>query len=434
MRNAANGTAFAVPAREGHIEEEKDIYEMMRRKAKGLEQELTEFAAALVRTPSRTLDEGNVAALVDEAMRRLGYDEVSRDDYGNVVGVIFGRESKPTLLLNSHMDTAPAGDLSEWTMDPHSAVVADGRLHGLGAADCKGGLAAQVYAGALLKRALLPFRGNLVVAATVGQEEGHSLGVRKLMQETLPAMEIKPSYAILGDPTDLGLYYGHDGWVELEIYVEGPDPFQIDDAADAVCELIVGHCGSAPRWSREPETLSLRGLHFQEAHGRKRAVLSVERRLLEAEPVEAAINELKQAASMAAKIAGGAGVGVEIRQGTRTCYTGRITEVRHITSAWSINPYDPLVERARDALRAAGVAARVGRWRLGRLGMGTAGDVFVNDFATPAIGYGPGNEEVCHRPNEYLEISKLAGALYGTAVIAQSLIGYPVFGWTSEDI
>ena len=39
----------------------------------------------------------------------------------------------------------------------------NGRLYGLGAADCKGGLAAQIFAGALLERSMLPLRGNLVV-------------------------------------------------------------------------------------------------------------------------------------------------------------------------------------------------------------------------------------------------------------------------------
>jgi len=410
------------------------MYRMMRRKAERLAPEVIDFAQRLVRTPGRSLEERKVADLVEATMRDIGYDEVLRDEYGNVVALLHGREGQPTLLLNSHMDTASSGDPAGWTRPPESGEIEEGRLHGLGAADCKGGLAAQVYAGALLKRSLLPLRGNLLVAATVGQEEAHSLGVRKLMQETLPGMEMMPSCVVLGEPSGLGLYYGHDGWVELEVCVEGSNPFQVEDAAEAVRDFLRRRMESTERRSEAWETFSLRGVNVRDEDGRRRAVIAVKRRLFDRELLESAMGELELTAGVAGQLAGGVAVSVGIRRDRHTCYTGRMTEVRHITNAWSIDPYHPLVERARGALRAAGATPRVGRWRLGRPGMGTAGDVFVNDFGVPAVGYGPGDEEVCHRPDEYVETSKIAEALYGTAVIAQAVIGYPVFGWTSDEI
>ena len=170
-------------------------------------------------TPSPSFGEGAVADLVEAKMHEIGYDKVIRDDAGNVVGVLFGREAAPTPLLNCHMDTAIAGAVDA----PDVRPARDG-LPGPGPADCKGGLAAQVYAGALLKRSLLPLRGNLVVAATVAEENGASAGVRALLERRLPELSLQPAYAILGEPTDLGLYYGHDGWVEFDILVEGAEP------------------------------------------------------------------------------------------------------------------------------------------------------------------------------------------------------------------
>jgi len=50
------------------------------------------------------------------------------------------------------MDTVPVGSEDAWEDNPFSGKVEAGKLFGRGASDCKGGLAAQIYAGALLKR------------------------------------------------------------------------------------------------------------------------------------------------------------------------------------------------------------------------------------------------------------------------------------------
>jgi acetylornithine deacetylase len=66
--------------------------------------------------------------------------------------------------------------------------------------------------------------------------------------------------------------------------------------------------------------------------------------------------------------------------------------------------------------------------------MATAGGVLTKEYSIPTIGYGPGNEDVIHAPNEFVEVDKISEAVYGTASIVHSLIGVPVFGWTSDSI
>ncbi len=66
--------------------------------------------------------------------------------------------------------------------------------------------------------------------------------------------------------------------------------------------------------------------------------------------------------------------------------------------------------------------------------MGTAGNVLVREFDVQTIGYGQGLESLAHRPDEYVELAAIPKAVYGTAVIAHSLIGIPVCGWTSDEI
>jgi acetylornithine deacetylase/succinyl-diaminopimelate desuccinylase-like protein len=77
---------------------------------------------------------------------------------------------------------------------------------------------------------------------------------------------------------------------------------------------------------------------------------------------------------------------------------------------------------------------RPGRWKLARLGMGTAGSLLVNEHSIPTIGYGPGHEEQAHREGESVAISKLIACTLGTAAIAHGLVGIPVFGWIPDSL
>ena len=409
------------------------MYRMLRDKNEGLKAAVVAFAQELVKTPSPSFEEAKVAGMVEAKMREVGYDTVVRDEAGNVVGVLFGREAEPTVLLNCHMDTVKPKDEAKWQGTPYSGRIADGRLHGLGAADCKGGLAAQVFVGALLKRSLLPLKGNLVVAATVGQERGHSVGVRALLQKTLPELKLKPTYAILGEPTGLGLYYGHDGWVEVEIRVEGANPFHVDDAARA----ILNDFDSTYRETRQTEpceAVAMGQPQFEDVKGMRAATIRMARRLRMSEDVGDVVSQIKHNASLVAQPNGAFAVEVAVRQQNQKLYTGRTMLVHHVTHAWATDPFHPLVERSRQALAAAGLEARPGRWQLDRLGMGTAGSTLLKDFQVPTIGYGPGTEPAAHACNEFVEVEKVVEAVYGTTAVVHGLVGIPVFGWTMDEV
>jgi len=362
-------------------------------------------------------------------MKEIGYEKVFRDELGNVVGMLLGRRSEPTLLLNCHMDTVGVGQRKEWKEDPFGGVIKDGRLYGRGASDCKGGLAAHVFVGDLLKRSLLPLNGNLVVAATVAEENGCGIGVRELLEKTLPELGLEPTYAILGEPTGLGLYYGHDGWIEVDIRVEGANPFQVDDAANAIFDDISAHHASG-----SATDLSLGGPRFETCTGLRKATITVDRRLGASENAGQLLGQIRHEAELAARGAGTVAVDVAVRQEAQTLYTGHAKVVRRVTSAWSTDPFHPLMERSRQALAAAGCEVRPGRWELGRLGMGTAGGMLTKGFKVPTIGYGPGEEDMAHAADESVDTEKIVEAVYGTAAIVHSLIGIPVFGWTADEI
>ncbi|NLB60344.1 MAG: hypothetical protein GX806_04660, partial [Lentisphaerae bacterium] len=113
---------------------------------------------------------------------------------------------------------------------------------------------------------------------------------------------------------------------------------------------------------------------------------------------------------------------------------GKASLVQQVARAWSMDPFHPLIDRARQALEAAGCQVKPGKWQLGRLGMGTGGSVLLNEFDIPVLGYGPGLETQAHAPGEYVEKEKIVEATYGSAIIAHSMVGIPICGWSSDEI
>jgi acetylornithine deacetylase/succinyl-diaminopimelate desuccinylase-like protein len=409
------------------------MYDLLRNRVHGLSEPALDLTRNLIRTPSVSFDEAQAASLVERTMRSFGFDRVVRDDYGNVLGILFGREAAPTVLLVSHIDTVPVASPEAWQYAPWSATTNGTRLLGVGAADCKAGLAAQMFAAVALKRSLLPLRGNLVVAATVAEENGASVGLRLLIEQTLPALNLAPDYAILGEPTDLGLYYGHEGFARLNIEVEGRDLFMVSDAGKAIFEDFTLN-GAGGRHNNGKENIAISAPRVVTSGKTPRAVVSMTRRLLQGEAVTDVIAQTKYCASASARGAGSVGVEVELASEKQRLATGQSKTVSRLSQPWSTDPFGPLAVRAHDALAAAGCAVRPGQWKLDRLGMGTAGGALVNDYKIPTIGYGPGTEQAAHAQDEYIEIPHLTEAIYGTAAIVHALIGVPVYGWTADEI
>jgi len=405
------------------------MYDLLKSKLEGLQSELISFTQGLLRTRSTSRQETEAAVVVEKQMNELEFDSVTTDNFGNVVGIFYGVEDGPTLLLSSHMDTVEPCEEGPWPGSPFAGVIEGGKLHGLGAADCKGGLAAQIFAAGLLKRSLLPLRGHLVVAATVAEENGLSIGTRGLIEFTLKDMGLRPAYAILGEPTDLGLYYGHDGRAELDIRLRSANPFHVVDAAEMLTSNLADNDPTAA-----VQAMLMGRPRFEDANGIRCATIPVERRLGLDEAVDGLLGRMRHEAERLVQMAGAVEVDVEVRERDETLASGIVMKVKRVTHAWSTDPFSPLLSRARQALSAAGCAVRAGKWRLSRLGMGTAGSVLCNEFHIPTIGYGPGREEDAHSAGESVEIAKMVECAYGTAAIAHGLVGIPVFGWIPDEI
>lgn len=173
-----------------------------------------DFAQRLLRIPSLPGQEEDLAALVQSEMTRLGFDEVGRDDAGNVIGRIRGEGTAPSIMFNTHLDHVDPGDVSRWPTPPYGGELREGRLVGRGAVDIKGPLASQVYGVAQLIRSGRRPPGDVYVTAVV-QEEVGGLGAWWLCRRQ------HFDCVVVGEPSSCRLRRGHRGRAEFQVIARG---------------------------------------------------------------------------------------------------------------------------------------------------------------------------------------------------------------------
>ena len=122
---------------------------------------------ALVRIPSVNsgfMPTGDETPVCEYARDWLAQDGIqseileSAPNRGNLIANYEGRSGKAGLMFMSHTDVVPVEDDAKWRFPPFSAAIAEGRIFGRGASDCKGLLTAQLMAVRILKRTALSFR------------------------------------------------------------------------------------------------------------------------------------------------------------------------------------------------------------------------------------------------------------------------------------
>ena len=130
----------------------------------------------LIQIKSLSGEEKDVVNEVKHMMEEAGFDEVKIDGLGNAVGRI--GKGKKIIAIDGHIDTVDLGNLDNWDFDPLSGEIKDGFVHGRGSVDQKGGPAAAVTAGRILKETYAYFPEGTVHVAVVDPGVGSQ---RKLM-------------------------------------------------------------------------------------------------------------------------------------------------------------------------------------------------------------------------------------------------------------
>ena len=110
--------------------------------------QVVDLCRSLIRQPSYSGQEGGAAAVLRAFMESSGFDSITTDHFGNVIGCIKGIRPGKKLLFDGHIDTVPVSDPSQWYYPPFGAELHDDTLYGRGASDMKGAVAGFVTASA----------------------------------------------------------------------------------------------------------------------------------------------------------------------------------------------------------------------------------------------------------------------------------------------
>ncbi len=371
------------------------------------ERNLTEFLREIIAIPSMSSLEGAVIERIKQEMHNLGYDEITTDPMGNLIGRI---GTGPAIIaIDGHADTVDVGERGNWNTDPFDPVLRDGVIYGRGAADMKGGVASAVYAGAILKEKGFPEEATLYVTVTVQEEDCDGLCWQYIFRED----EIKPDVVVITEPTSLRIYRGQRGRMELEISTQGvschgsapergvnaiykmgsiiKDIEKFNEELPARDPLGKGTIAISHIRSKSPSLCAV-------ADG---CTIHLDRRLTIGETEETTVEELYNLPSVR-----NAEALVKVLEYTTPSYTGLVYPTRKYYPAWETPENEPVVQTARAAYEETfGTIPEMGHWTFSTNGVATAGMLGI-----PTIGFGPGHEHFAHAPNEQVEVDHLVRA------------------------
>jgi len=359
----------------------------------------------LVKIKSTSMHEKEVQMELKRQMEEAGFDEVKIDGLGNVIGRI--GKGKRILAIDGHMDTVDVGNIENWNSDPFSGEVKDGYVHGRGTVDQEGGIAAAVTSGKILKE--LGFDNDLTiyVVGSVMEEDCDGLCWKYLVEEE----KFKPDFVISTEPTNLNIYRGHRGRMEIVVKFRGVS------CHGSAPERGKNAIYMAARAALEIEKLN-ESLRSDEFLGKGTVTISeiksgspslcavadyaqlhLDRRLTWGETKESAITEIEEIVKdMDAK--------VEILYFEEVAWTGLKYGMEKYYPTWKIEENHPAVVAGVKAFE--GLFCKkplVDKWTFS-----TNGVTINGYYGIPLIGFGPGNEVLAHAPNEKVPVSDLVAA------------------------
>ncbi len=222
---------------------------------------------------SITGNEAAFATMLRNELAEIGASDIHLRDFlpdrPNVWGIRRGAGGGRTLMLLGHTDTVHVDGWREhWhgteREDPFGGAIIDAAIWGRGSGDLKAGICAALQAAALLDKADIKLKGDLVFAF-IGDEEsgqpgtGVSAGIKAFLPEIIEGRIPRADFAVYLEPTQLAVYSAQMGFYIADITLTGRSAyFGVPELGrDA---LKAGHSVLQRLWEHS-EALQAKGEH-----------------------------------------------------------------------------------------------------------------------------------------------------------------------------
>jgi len=374
-----------------------------------------ENLSKLVRIESLSCNEKSVQKVLKQLMEECGADEVIIDGLGNCIGKM-GNGSK-VIAIDGHMDTVDVGNMNNWDFDPFSGEIKNGFVHGRGSVDQKGGVASMLTSIKILKEIGIPDNLTIYFIGSVMEEDCDGLCWKYIIEED----KIKPDVVIITEPTNLNIYRGQRGRMEIQISFQG----------------ISSH-GSAPERGKNAiylaseAALRIKDLNYNIKHddflGKGSITISeiksdspslcavadfaqlhIDRRLTWGETKKSAIHELEEALQ-------GLDPKISIPYYEEEAFTGNMYGMEKYYPTWIMEKNHPVITTGVITYKELfNEPPKVDKWTFS-----TNGVTINGIYNIPIIGFGPGDEVMAHAPNEKIPIQDLqvASAFYAAYALS----------------
>ena len=380
------------------------------------------LCSALIRAKSYSGEEMQVAQVVKTAMEALGYDSVTMDAYGNVIGCIKGNRPGPKVLLDGHIDTVPVQEPERWSFDPFGGEIREDRVCGRGASDMKGAVAAMIC-GAAYYAQNRDFAGEIYVAGVVYEElyEGVSA--------CLISKAVEPDYVIIGEATNLALKIGQRGRGEIVLETIGKpahsaNPEKGINAVKKMMKLVAALEDIVP--DEQPnlgkgimELTDIISAPFPGASVvPERCIATLDRRLLVGDTKDSVLDPIRRRIELLSSRDPQFHAKVYFRSETKLCYTGNEIFAERFFPAWEYSREAEFVQASNKALQTIGQTPELTYYSFC-----TNGSHYAGEQGIKTIGYGPSFENLAHTVDEYVLIEQLEKSAEGYAAIISGLFG-----------
>ena len=372
------------------------------------EEQVISLCQKLIQQKSYSGEESGVVGVLSENMKQMGFDEVTVDKYGNIIGCIKGNRPGKKVLFDGHIDTVPVTEEAEWLYPPFAAEIHDGKIYGRGTSDMKGAVAAMTCAASnYAKDTGKDFAGEIYVAGVVHEECFEGVAAREISKS------VRPDYVVIGEASQLNLKIGQRGRAEIVIETFGkpchsanPEkginavykmakvigairtlvPTHHPVLGDGILELTDIKSAPYPGASVVPE-------YCRATYDRRLLVGETKESVLE--PINGLLEKL-MAEDPELKVKASYAVGRE------RCHTGNEIEGERFFPGWLYDKDDDFVQAVYTKLTDKGFTPEITQYNFCTNGSHYAGEAKIKSF-----GLGPSRENLAHTLNEYVEIEQL---------------------------